>query len=227
MAASDSLLANPNIVMELHDIKIAVNVMRARLTVIGFNIAVVSFQLDRLKTLPGGVNLSGLESPIHVGSHVSLLLAIPVSMAAIVGYIFSSRYDEIGICTSWSIVAADILMFMGLALTIAGFFSPLESSMDVMVAGAAEQSAHLLILHDSLLILGGISWFLAAYVGPVRALWQSPFPRVTNTCLAFGYLVIFSYLGLISAIANAIDAGSTGGLTIAQLAIEFVQPLRW
>ena len=213
--------------MELHDIKIAVNVMRARLTVIGFNIAVVSFQLDRLKTLPGGVNLSGLESPIHVGSHVSLLLAIPVSMAAIVGYIFSSRYDEIGICTSWSIVAADILMFMGLALTIAGFFSPLESSMDVMVAGAAEQSAHLLILHDSLLILGGISWFLAAYVGPVRALWQSPFPRVTNTCLAFGYLVIFSYLGLISAIANAIDAGSTGGLTIAQLAIEFVQPLRW
>jgi len=227
MAASDSLLANPNIVMELHDIKIAVNVMRARLTVIGFNIAVVSFQLDRLKTLPGGVNLSGLESPIHVGSHVSLLLAIPVSMAAIVGYIFSSRYDEIGICTSWSIVAADILMFMGLALTIAGFFSPLESSMDVMVAGAAEQSAHLLILHDSLLILGGISWFLAAYVGPVRALWQSPFPRVTNTCLAFGYLVIFSYLGLISAIANAIDAGSTGGLTFAQLAIEFVQPLRW
>ena len=227
MAASDSLLANPSIVMELHDIKIAVNVMRARLTVIGFNIAVVSFQLDRLKTLPGGVNLSGLESPVHVGSHVSLLLAIPVSMAAIVGYIFSSRYDEIGICTSWSIVAADILMFMGLALTIAGFFSPLESSMDVMVAGAAEQSAHLLILHDSLLILGGISWFLAAYVGPVRALWQSPFPRVTNTCLAFGYLVIFSYLGLISAIANAIDAGSTGGLTIAQLAIEFVQPLRW
>ena len=227
MSASDSLLAHPNIVMELHDIKIAVNVMRARLTVIGFNIAVVSFQLDRLKTLPGGVNLSGLESPVHVGSHVSLLLAIPVSMAAIVGYIFSSRYDEIGICTSWSIVAADILMFMGLALTIAGFFSPLESSMDVMVAGAAEQSAHLLILHDSLLILGGISWFLAAYVGPVRALWQSPFPRVTNTCLAFGYLVIFSYLGLISAIANAIDAGSTGGLTFAQLAIEFVQPLRW
>ena len=53
--------------MDVPQIKIAVNVMRARLTVIGFNIAVVSFQLDRLKTLPGGVNLSGLESPIHVG----------------------------------------------------------------------------------------------------------------------------------------------------------------
>jgi hypothetical protein len=34
MAASDNLLANPAIVMEVSHIKIAVNVMRARLTVI-------------------------------------------------------------------------------------------------------------------------------------------------------------------------------------------------
>ena len=111
--------------------------MRARLTVIGFNIAVVSFQLVRLKSLPGGVDVSGFEGPIHVGSHVSLLLAIPVSMAAIVGYIFSSEYDETGTCTSWSIVAADLLMYMGLALPIAGFFSPLEKSLDIMGAGAS------------------------------------------------------------------------------------------
>jgi hypothetical protein len=43
MAASDNLLANPAIVMEVPHIKIAVNVMRARLTVLGFNIAVVFF----------------------------------------------------------------------------------------------------------------------------------------------------------------------------------------
>jgi hypothetical protein len=39
--------------------------MRARLTVIGFNIAVVSFQLNRLKSLPGGVNLPGRANSIH------------------------------------------------------------------------------------------------------------------------------------------------------------------
>ena len=201
--------------------------MRARLTVIGFNIAVVSFQLVRLKSLPGGVDFSGLENPIHVGSHVSLLLAIPVSMAAIVGYIFSSEYDETGTCTSWSIVAADLLMFLGLALTIAGFFAPLDDSLDIMMAGASGQSAHLAILHDSLLFTGGISWFLAAYVGPVRALWKSPFPRLTNTCLTIAYLVVFGYLGLISASANAIDANSTAGVTLAQWLMEFVQPFRW
>ena len=201
--------------------------MRARLTVIGFNIAVVSFQLIRLKDMPGGVNISGLENPIHVGSHVSLLLAIPVSMAAIVGYIFSSEYDETGTCTSWSIVAADLLMYMGLALTIAGFFSPLEKSLDIMGAGASGQSINFVILHSSLLLAGGISWFLAAYVGPIRALWQSPFPRFTNTCLTIAYLVLFGCLGLISASANAIDASSIAGVTLAQWLMEFVQPFRW
>ena len=201
--------------------------MRARLTVIGFNIAVVSFQLIRLKSLPGGVDFSGFENPIHVGSHVSLLLALAVSMAAIVGYIFSSEYDETGTCTSCSIVAADLLMYMGLALTITGFFAPLEDSLNIMATNAPGQSVHLEILHDSLLLAGGISWFLAAYVGPVRALWQSPFPRMTNTCLTIAYVVMFGYLSLISANAAAIDANSTAGVTLTQWLMEFVQPFRW
>jgi hypothetical protein len=208
-------------------IKIAVNVMRARLTVIGFNIAVVSFQLLRLNTLPGGVDVSGFDSPIHFDSDVSLLLAIPVSMAAIIGYLFSSEYDEIGTCTSWTIVAADLLMFMGLALTIAGFFSPLGFSLDILASNTSEQSVHLRFLHDALPIVGGISWFLAAYVGPVRALWQSPFPRLTNTCLTLAYLVVFGYLRLISANATAIDANSTAGVTLTQWLMEFAQPFRW
>jgi len=201
--------------------------MRARLTIIGFNIAVVSFQLLRLHSLPGGIEFSGFENPIHVGSTVSLLLAIPVSMAAIVGYIFSSEYNKTGTCTSWSIVAADLLMFMGLALTIAGFFSPLDNSLKIMAANASGQLAHLTIIHNSLLLTGGISWFLAAYVGPFRALWKSPFPRLINTCLAIAYLVVFGYLGLISASADAIDANSAAGITLAQWLMEFVQPFRW
>ena len=201
--------------------------MRARLTVIGFTIAVVSFQLVRLKSLPGGVDFSGLENPIHVGSHVSLLLALPVSIAAIIGYIFSSEYDEIGTCSSWSIVAADLLMYMGLALTIAGFFSPLDYTLDIMTTDASAQSTHLAVLHNSLNLTGGISWFLAAYVGPIRALWRSPFPQLINTCLTIAYLLLFGYLGLISASANAIDANITTGVTFAQWLMEFVQPFRW
>ena len=38
-----------------------------QLTGIGVNSAVVSLQLDRLKSLPGGVDVSGLENPIQIG----------------------------------------------------------------------------------------------------------------------------------------------------------------
>ena len=201
--------------------------MRARLTVIGFNIAVVSFQLDRLSLMPGGVDIPGLHAPFHASSSVSLLLAIPVSMAAIVGYIFSSEFDEVGTCTSWSIVAADILMYMGLACTIAGFFSPIGVSLDALEAHATAQSFHIIFVAESLILIGGISWFLAAYLGPVRALSSSPFPRPVNICLTVAYLIVFGYLGFISASAAAVDAGSTTGITIAQWLMEFVQPFRW
>jgi len=201
--------------------------MRARLTVIGFNIAVVSFQLNRLSVMPGGVDVPGFQEPFHASSHVSLLLAIPISMAAIVGYIYSSEFDEVGTCTSWSIVAADILMYMGLALTIAGFFSPIGVALDVVEANVADQASHMIFVTESLILTGGISWFLAAFVGPVRSLLKSPFPHLTNICLAIGYLILFGFLGYISASANAVDANSTTGITIAQWLMEFVQPFRW
>jgi hypothetical protein len=201
--------------------------MRARLTVIGFNIAVVSFQLERLSIMPGGVDIPGFQDPFHAGSHVSLLLAIPVSMAAIVGYIFSSEFDEIGTCTSWSIVAADIFMYMGLALTIAGFFSPIGVALDVVEANANDQASHMIFVTQSLIFTGGISWFLAAYVGPVRALLKSPFPRLTNFYLALAYLIVFSYLGYLSASANAVDTNSATAITLAQWLMEFAQPFRW
>jgi hypothetical protein len=201
--------------------------MRARLTVIGFNIAVVSFQLERLSVMPGGVDIPGFHDPFHAGSHVSLLLAIPVSMAAIVGYIFSSEYDEIGTCTSWSIVAADILMYLGLALTIAGFFSPLSLALDIVEANPSSRSIHLIFVTESLILAGGISWFLAAYVGPIRALSKSPFPRLINFCLTLAYLMVFGYLGFISASANAVDMNSASAITLAQWLMEFVQPFRW
>ena len=177
--------------------------------------------------MPGGVDVPGFQDPFHASSHISLLLAIPVSMAAIVGYIFSSEFDEIGTCTSWSIVAADILMYMGLALTIAGFFSPVGVALDLVEANAIDQSSHMIFVTESLIFTGGISWFLAAYVGPVRALLKSPFSRMANIYLALAYLVVFSYLGFISASANAVDENSTTAITLAQWLMEFVQPFRW
>ena len=47
-------------------VRVAVNVMRARLTVIGFNIAIVSFQLPQLYGQSGGIELTGMDHAVHV-----------------------------------------------------------------------------------------------------------------------------------------------------------------
>ncbi|WP_076540130.1 hypothetical protein [Shewanella sp. UCD-KL21] len=207
-------------------IKIAVNVMRSRLTIIGFNIAVASFQIDHLNGATAGDAL-GLQQALHASSHISLLLAIALSMAAMVSYVYSSEYDQVGTCTSWHIIAGDLLMYCGLAATLAGFFAPIESSLNLMLAGKDALSIHFDFLQTAILFVGSVSWFMATYIGPLHALSRSPFPRKNNIALAIGYLLLLSGLAGITATAAAIDMNDPTRVSVAQWLTEFVQPIRW
>ena len=207
-------------------IKIGVNVMRSRLTIIGFNIAVASFQIDHLNATTADDTL-GLQQALHASSHISLLLAIALSMAAMVSYIYSSEYDQAGTCTSWHIIAGDLLMYCGLAATLAGFFAPIESSLNLMLKGKGALSIHFYFLQGSILFVGSVSWFMATYIGPFHALSRSPFPRKSNIALAIGYLLLLSGLAGITATAAAIDLNDPTSVSMSQWLTEFVQPIRW
>ncbi len=56
-------------------VRVAVNVMRARLTVLGFNIAIVSFQIAQLYRVSGGLKVPGIVfgSSEGVGTTVSVV----------------------------------------------------------------------------------------------------------------------------------------------------------
>ncbi|OCH18813.1 MULTISPECIES: hypothetical protein [unclassified Aliivibrio] len=206
----------------VHSINIAVNVMRSRLTVIGFNIAVASFQINRLYGTSKGIDVAQQASP-----HISLLLAIALSMAAMVSYIYSSEYDQAGTCTSWHLIAGDLLMYCGLASTLSGFFIPIELILSVMAEEKQALSIHFSSLKNLMLFVGSISWFLATYIGPLHAISHSPFPKRTNMALAFGYFILLSSLGVITATAMAIDMNDATSISINQWLIEFLQPIRW
>ena len=98
-------------------VRVAVNVMRARLTVIGFNIAIVSFQITQLYRISGGLRVPGIDHVVHVGADMALFMALALSLIALVAFIMSSEYDEVGVCTHWSLVAGDLLMYLALAHT--------------------------------------------------------------------------------------------------------------
>jgi hypothetical protein len=210
-------------------VRVAVNVMRARLTVIGFNIAIVSFQIVQLDRVSGGVRVPGVDHAVHLGADMALFMALALSLIALVAFIMSCAYDEVGYCTHWTLVAGDLLMYLALAHTAAGFFQPANAALEIYAAKVPDQVTQIGILHAAMAIAGGVAWFLAAYAGPVVALVRSPFQRHTNIALGFAYLVLLFVLAWVSSHAVRVEAAASGdesGLIISVMR-ELVQPFRW
>jgi len=210
-------------------VRVAVNVMRARLTVIGFNIAIVSFQLVHLYQMSGGLRVPGVDHPVHLAADLSLLMALALSLTSLVAFIMSGALDEVGVCTHWSLVAGDLLMYLGLAHTVAGFFSPLGVVIDTIAANISAGTSEIVVLRAAMSVAGGAAWFLATYAGPVVSLLRSPFSRRINIVLGVAYLVSLIVLSWVNSQAARVEAAGTGEKAELIMGIlwEFVQPLRW
>ena len=210
-------------------VRVAVNVMRARLTVIGFNIAIVSFQIVNLYDISGGIRVPGIDHAVHVEADIALFMALALSLIALVSFIMSSAFDEVGVCTHWPLVAGDLLMYLALAHTVAGFFQPWNAALVIFAEKLSNHEIEIAFLHAAMVIAGGAAWFLATYVGPVVSLVRSPFQRRTNIALGVAYLVVLIALAWVSSQAVRVGALGSGGEPglINGVLRELVQPFRW
>ena len=138
-------------------VRVAVNVMRARLTVVAFSLAVVSLQLAVLPRLPGAVELPGSGLSLHISTDITLLLGLALSIVSLVLFIISSDFDEQGSCTHWSLVAGDLFMYLGLAQVVSGFFAPFTGLLGLAEIRGAETVRFMLLL------IGGCTWGLATH----------------------------------------------------------------
>ena len=209
--------------------RVAINVMRARLTVIGFNIAIVAFQISQLFQASDGLRVPGLGHAVHVGTDMALFLALALSLIALMAFIMSSSFDEVGVCSHWSLVAGDLLMYLALAHTLAGFFGSLATSIDIVAGKLQDKAAEIYILKAATIGAGGVAWFLAVYAGPVVSLLRSPFQRRTNIAFGTAYLVVLLLLCWVSAQTVRVEAAVTAdqpGLIFSVLR-ELIQPFRW
>ncbi len=215
---------------ERKPVRVAVNVMRARLTVIGFNIAIVSFQIAQIRSggVAGGLKLPELDHALHIGADMELFMALALSLIALMAFVMSCAFDEVGVCTHWSLVAGDLLMYLALAHTLAGFFVPLAATIEIVAGNLPHKASQIQILKSAAIGTGSIAWFLAVYGGPLVSLVRSPFQRRTNIALGAGYLVVLLVLCWVS--AQTVQVEATGpdepGLAFSMVR-ELVQPLRW
>ena len=209
-------------------IRIAVNVMRARITVVGFNIAIITFQIAELSRIGGGVKLPGGDGPVHVEADIALFMGLALSVIALILFIASSAFDKEGTCTHWSLLLGDLFMYLGLAHSVAGFFGPFVGALGRIAADLQGSGIPATSLVVGVSLAGGAAWFLATYLGPIVSLLRSPFPRSVTLKLAGVYLVLLLTLAWLSSQAVRLeDALAQAGVAPPPMAVELVQPFRW
>ncbi len=167
---------------------VAVNVMRARLTILGFNLVIITFQIKELSVLDGGMKLPGIEHDIYVSAAAALFLGMALSIMAMVSLIASCAIDRDGVCDHWSLLAGDLLMYLALAQTVIGFFGAFHSVFERVALPDPEQAQMFALTRGAMDVVGGIAWALAIYLGPLVSLLRSPFGRRITVALALAYL---------------------------------------
>ena len=70
--------------------RVAVNTMRARLTILGFNLAITTFQISNARGLGGGSHFEGFQTTVHLSAGTVLVAGVALSIAAMVAFIASA-----------------------------------------------------------------------------------------------------------------------------------------
>ncbi|MBD1388966.1 hypothetical protein IC617_05950 [Neiella sp. HB171785] len=209
------------------DPQIAINAMRSRLTVVGFNIAIVSFQIAQLPRFKGGVTIAGFDHSVHLSADLALLLALALSLLSLVAFIASSSISTSGSCDHWSFIAGDLLMYAGLANAATAFFAPLHESFVLASQGAQLEQIDVSVFGVVIHLLGGFVWLVSIYVGPIVSLARSPFGKRCNQIMSFAYVVSLMAMFWFYHLTFSIEASSQVLPSLSSYFLQFMQPLFW
>jgi hypothetical protein len=171
--------------------------MRARLTILGFNLAVTTFQIGNTRILGGRSHLEGFQTTVYLSAETVLLTSVALSIASVITFIVSSTLDREGTSDHWPQLTGELLMYLALAQTVVGLFSPYLQMLDIATMSAETELEALSVIQTGMTIAGSIAWVLAIYVGPVVSLVRYPHKKLTkliHVVAYFGILVCISQL---------------------------------
>jgi hypothetical protein len=209
-------------------IRIAINTMRARLTILGFNLAIITFQITHLLRLRSGPVVPDFDAPLHLPAMVALHFALLLSVSAMVLFVASGTLSEEGACDSPAVIVGDLLMYLGLAYSVVGFFQPLVAEIAARQLPTAGETADFRILIQAISVSTAIAWALTAYVGPIVSLLRSPFSMLRNAAMGAGYLLLMVVLAYFWGVASELQSSLEGRPTTEWPGLRLIfMPIDW
>ncbi len=216
--------------------EIALNVTRTRVTVLAFNLTIISVMLS-VKVGKGEIT-QGHILP-HLTSTVALFVGFCVTILGLWWLLVSQNQDAQGLSRPWPFTFGTITTYLALSQTTSAFMHEYLVGVKLGVHGAVQAVSGSLagfIGHHSLgdaallvlVVMGGIIWFLITYVAPLIAVLKSPLAG-RFWVFAVYYLAIqvpiFWVYGVAWQTTMLAEHAETSTLTV--FALQFLQPLLW
>ena len=208
--------------------RVAINTMRARLTILGFNLVITTFQISNTRGLGGGIQYDGFQTTVHLAAGAVLVTGVALSIASVVAFIASSTLDRDGTCDHRALLAGDLLMYLALAQTLSGFFSPYVRVLEYASMPSQIEQDALIVIRTGIALAGSTAWVLAAYIGPIVSLLRSSHSRVTKLVHVAAYAAVLIGISRLWWAALAIESqGVIEGGFMPRWFNAFLAPLYW
>ena len=215
---------------------IALNVARTRVTVLAFNLTIISLMLSQKaahRTTADGCAIA------HLTSDVALYSGFCLTLLGLFWLLSSQHCDAEGLSRPWQFTLGAMTTYLALSQTVTAFMH--EYLVDIKSAVepsrlTIESSPSLVrldVLGDTelliLVVMGGGVWVLTSYAGPLIAVLKSPV-RGRRRWLFVAYCFAI-HLPIYWVYASAwrqeyVPADQDTNL-LKSFVVQFVQPLLW
>ena len=217
---------------------IALNVTRTRVTVLAFNLTIISVMLS-LKATSGEFTRHDAVLQ-HLPSTVALFVGFCVTLLGLWWLLVSQNQDEQGLSRPWPFTFGAVTTYLALSQTTSAFMQEYLGGVKAAIHAAEKSvsgSVPGLLGHESLghtaaltlLTMGAVTWFLVTYAAPLVAVVRGPLAGRRAWVFPVYYLVIQVPVFWVYAWTWHIASLAKGAETnlVNAFALQFVQPVLW